>query len=332
MSDAGSGIAATRRMSATVFGIADDHALGGSLRLVVTNPNHLRAAKSAVDQVVGAIDHAASRFREDSELSRLNASPEQDIRVSPLLAQAIAAALRGAELTAGAVDPTIGSAIRLAGYDADFARVPADGAEIRLIAHRIPGWRAIQFAPMSRTVRLPRGVEIDLGATAKALASDLAAAAASKAAHGAGVLVSLGGDIACAGEAPADGWPIQASEDSAAAIDDSEETIAIFSGGIATSSTTVRRWTRGGAVLHHIIDPKTGLPADSCWRTATVVAASCVDANIASTAAIVMGPKAASWLEAHRLAARLVDLNGEVHRVPGWPTPAANSNLVPNIL
>src|SRR5882762_11844797 len=198
MSGARSGIAATRRMSATVFGIADDHALGGSLRLVVTNPNHLRAAKSAVDQVVGAIDHAASRFREDSELSRLNASPEQDIKVSPLLAQAIAAALRGAELTAGAVDPTIGSAIRLAGYDADFAQVPADGAEIRLIAHRIPGWRAIQFAPMSRMVRLPRGVEIDLGATAKALASDLAAAAASKAAGGAGVLMSLGGDIACA--------------------------------------------------------------------------------------------------------------------------------------
>jgi thiamine biosynthesis lipoprotein len=319
-------------MSAMVLGIADDRALGCSLRLVVTNPNQLRAAKTAVDQVVSAIDQAASRFREDSELSRLNASPEQDIKVSPLLAQAIAAAMRGAELTGGAVDPTVGSAIRLAGYDADFAQVPADGAEIRLIAHRIPGWQAIQFAPMSRIVRLPRGVEIDLGATAKALASDLAAAAASKAAGGAGALVSLGGDIACAGDAPIDGWPIQASEDSAAAIDDSQETIAIFSGGLATSSTTVRRWTRGGTVLHHIIDPATGLPADSCWRTATVVAASCVDANIASTAAIVMGPKAVSWLKAHRLAARLVDLKGEVLRVAGWPAPAANSNLVPKVL
>ena len=315
-----------------VLGIADDRALGSSLRLVVTNPNQLRAAKTAVDQIVSAIDQAASRFREDSELSMLNASPEQDIKVSPLLAQAIAAAMRGAELTGGAVDPTVGSAIRLAGYDADFAHVPADGAEIRLIAHRIPGWQAIQFAPMSRIVRLPRGVEIDLGATAKALASDLAAAAASKAAGGAGALVSLGGDIACAGEAPIDGWPIQASEDSAAAIDDSQETIAIFSGGLATSSTMVRRWTRGGTVLHHIIDPATGLPADSCWRTATVVAASCVDANIASTAAIVMGPKAVSWLKAHRLAARLVDLKGEVLRVAGWPAPAANSNLVPKVL
>ena len=319
-------------MSAMVLGIADDHALGGSLRLVVTNPTYLRAAKAAVDEVVSAIDHAASRFREDSELSRLNSSPERDVTVTPLLAQAIAAGLRGAELTGGAVDPTVGSAIRLAGYDADFAQVPADGAEIHLIAHSVPGWRAIQFDARSRTVRLPRGVEIDLGATAKALASDLAAAAASKAVAGAGVLVSLGGDIACAGEAPPEGWPIQTSEDSAAPIDENEESIAISSGGIATSSTTVRRWTRGGIVLHHIIDPTTGLPAESCWRTASVVAGSCVDANIASTAAIVMGPSALSWLEANRLAARLVDLKGGVHRVAGWPTREPNSNLVPNVL
>ena len=86
-------------MSTMVLGIADDRALGGSLRLVVTNPTSLRAAKAAVDEVVNAIDQAASRFREDSELSRLNALPERDIKVSPLLAEAIAAGLRGAELT-----------------------------------------------------------------------------------------------------------------------------------------------------------------------------------------------------------------------------------------
>lgn len=314
-------------MSSAVLGITDDRALGSSLRLIVTQPERLMAAKAAVDEVVKAIDLAASRFREDSELSTLNASPEQDVTISPLLAQAIAAALRGAELTGGAVDPTIGSAIRLAGYDADFASVPADGEPIQLIAHRIPGWRAIRFDLHSRTVRLPRGVELDLGATAKALASDLAAAAASKTIDGGGVLVSLGGDIAVAGEAPPEGWPVQASEDSAAPIDDDEETVTITSGGIATSSTTVRRWTRGGVVLHHIIDPATGLPAKGPWRTATVVAATCVDANIASTAAIVMGHKAPAWLESHRLPARLVDHKGRVRRVAGWPAPAGNSYL-----
>src|SRR5450759_1953378 len=266
-------------MSSSVLGIADGRALGGSLRVIVTRPGSLRAAKAAVDEVVAAIDLAASRFRENSELSRLNSSPERDVTVSPLLAQAIGAALRGAELSGGAVDPTIGSAVRLAGYDSDFAKVPADGDHIHLIAHQVPGWRAIRFDVHSRSVRLPRGVEIDLGATAKALASDLAAAAASKAIGGSGGLVSLGGDSAVAGQAPVGGWSIQTSDDSAAPIDDTAETISITSGGIATSSTTVRRWTRGGVVLHH-----------------------------------------------------LVDLDGNVHRVAGWPEPAANSDRLPNVL
>jgi thiamine biosynthesis lipoprotein len=319
-------------MSSTVLGIADGRALGGTLRVAVTRPGALRAAKAAVDEIVAAMDQAASRFREDSELSLLNASPDRDITLSPLLAQAIAAALRGAELSGGAVDPTIGSAIRLAGYDADFALVPVDGDQIRLYSERVPGWRAVRLDVRSRTVRVPRGVEIDLGATAKALASDMAAAAASKAIDGAGVLVSLGGDIAVAGEAPDGGWSIQTSEDSGAPIDDLEEAVSITSGGIATSSTTVRRWTRGGVVLHHIIDPATGLPADSCWRTASVVAGTCVDANIASTAAIVMGRDAIPWLEASRLPARLVDLAGDVHRVAGWPERSANSNRFPHDL
>jgi thiamine biosynthesis lipoprotein len=317
-------------MSSTVLGIADDSALGSSLRLVVTKPAGLMAAKAAVDEVVNAIDLAASRFREDSELSRINTSPDRDVTISQLLAKAIAAALRGAELTGGAVDPTIGSAIRLAGYDSDFASVPADGEPIQLFAQAIPGWQAMHFNPHSRTLRLPRGVELDLGATAKALASDLAATAASKAIEGGGVLVSLGGDVAVAGEAPPGGWPVQASEDSSAPIDDEAETVTIMSGGLATSSTTVRRWTRGGVVLHHIIDPATGLPSDSPWRTATVVAGTCVDANIASTAAIVMGHKTLAWLEAHRLPARLIDQSGRVRRVAGWPEPAGNSYLVLN--
>ncbi|MGA7913376.1 MAG: FAD:protein FMN transferase [Candidatus Dormiibacterota bacterium] len=317
-------------MTATAFAIADGRALGGSMRVVVTRPESLATARAAADKVVAEIDAAASRFRDDSELSRLNATPERDVVVGPLLAKAIAAALRGASLTGGAVDPTVGSAVRLAGYDGDFANIPSDGPSIRLVARRIPGWEAIRFSAALRTVRIPKGVEIDLGATAKALASDLAAEAASRAIGGAGALVSLGGDIAVAGEPPAGGWSIQVSEDSAAPIREGEETVSITSGGLATSSITVRRWTRGGAALHHIIDPATGLPAESRWRTATVAAATCVDANIASTAAIVKGEEAVAWLEANRLAARLVDREGRVSRLAGWPVPG-NSESVPNV-
>ena len=306
----------------TAVGIADDRALGGSLRLIVTHEPSLASAKAAVDEVVRAVDLAANRFREDSELSRLNATPDRDVMVSALLLQLIAAALRGARLTGGAVDPTVGSALKLAGYDADFAAVPADGMAIDLVVSRIPGWQAIGLNEAARTVRVPQGVDLDLGATAKALTSDLAAKAALARIGAGGVLVSLGGDISVAGEPPAEGWLIQASEDSNAPIHEGEETISIRSGGIATSSTTVRRWTRGGVALHHIIDPLTGLPSDGPWRTVTVVAGTCIDANIASTAAIVMGEAAIGWLEANRLPARLVDNTGSVHRLSGWPIPS----------
>ncbi|HEY6874764.1 MAG TPA: FAD:protein FMN transferase [Candidatus Dormibacteraeota bacterium] len=298
--------------------IADDRALGCSLRVIVTRPARLAAAKAAVDQVLRDIDAAASRFRPDSELSRINAVPESEVQVSPLLGRFIAEALRAARITDGAVDPTVGRAVRLAGYDVDFGLVPADGAPLRLIASTIPGWQAVRYDEASRRLRLPHGVELDLGSTAKALASDLAAAAA---AGEGGVLLSLGGDIAVAGEAPLGGWNIQVSEDSGAAIDERDETIAITAGGIATSSTTVRRWTRGGVELHHIIDPETGLPAAGRWRTVTVFAASCVDANIGSTAAIVMGATAIEWLEARSLPARLVSRDGAVERTSRWPDP-----------
>ena len=313
-------------MTATVLGIADDRALGGTLRVIVTRPRSLAAAKAAVDEVITAIDVAASRFREESELSRLNATPEREVTVSPLLAKAIAAALRGAELSDGAVDPTVGNAIRLAGYDSDFASVLKDGGPLRVHAERIPGWRAIRFDAASNRVWIPRGVEVDLGATAKALASDLAAAAACRVIEGGGVLVSLGGDIAVAGEPPAGGWSVQVSEDSAAPIEEGEETVSISAGGMATSSTTVRRWTRGGVVLHHIIDPATGRPVAGPWRTATVAAATCVDANIASTGAIVKGKGAVAWLETRGLAARLVDRRGTVSRVTGWPSRGVPAN------
>ncbi|HEY8815514.1 MAG TPA: FAD:protein FMN transferase [Candidatus Dormibacteraeota bacterium] len=306
----------------TAVAIADDRALGGTLRVIVTHEPDLAAAKSAVDKVVRAVDLAANRFREDSELSRLNATPGRDVVVSALLTKLIAAALRGARLTGGAVDPTVGSAVKLAGYNSDFAAVPADGIAIDLVVSRIPGWQAIVFDEAARTVRLPQGVDLDLGATAKALTSDLAAAAALSVVARGGVLVSLGGDISVAGDPPAEGWLIQASEDSSAPIDELEETISVKSGGIATSSTTVRKWTRGGVELHHIIDPATGLPSLGPWRTATVVAGSCVDANIASTAAIVMGEAAIPWLQAARLPARLVDRTGTVHRMSGWPKPS----------
>ena len=302
-------------------------AFGTSMHVVVTDPAHLDTARASVERIVELIDIACSRFRDDSELSRLLAGegPKEAV-VSPLLAQALATALRAAEITDGAVDPTVGAAVRSAGYTVDFGSVAPDGAPISLLVRPVPGWRGVHLHTASRRVEIPAGVEIDLGATAKALAADLAAAAARDAIDGGGVLVSLGGDVAVAGAPPEAGWHVQIAEDSRAPITPDGETIAIRSGGVATSSTTVRRWRRGGIELHHIIDPATGLPASGPWRTVSVVAGSCVDANIAATAAIVRGAAATTWLAAAGLPARLVDRSGAVVRVAGWPAPTAQTS------
>jgi thiamine biosynthesis lipoprotein len=314
-------------------------ALGTSVHVLCTHddtrPFHtgaaadgLEAASTAVRDVLEDVDEAYSRFRDDSELTQLNANAGRTIRISPLLATAIDAALRAARLTDGAVDPTIGRAIRVAGYDDDFSRIAAEdfderGREMKLRAWRVPGWQGIRLDRRLRTVWLPQDVELDLGSTGKALAADLAATAAIAAAGGGGVLVSLGGDIAIAGEPPSGGWRILVAEDSRVRADGDGDVICVPAGGVATSSTTVRRWSRGGAVLHHIIDPQTSLPTSGPFRTVTVVAATCLDANIASTAAIVRGEAAIDWLTSCRLPARLIENDGTIHYIGRWPDPAS---------
>jgi len=131
--------------------------------------------------------------------------------------------------------------------------------------------------------------------------------------------VSIGGDIATAGTPPPDGWPVRVAEDHSSPFDAAGQTIALRGGGLATSSTTVRRWTRGERELHHILDPASGRPAPECWRTVSVAADCCVDANIASTAAIVRGERAPGWLEGLGLPSRLVAVDGTVSFTAGWP-------------
>ena len=298
---------------------SDGRALGTQVRVVVTRPQRLAVARAAMDRVLADIDQACSRFREDSELSRLNAASGTEHTVSPLLATAIGHGLRAAQVTNGDVDPTVGTAMRLIGYDVDFASVVSSGEPLVLTVQPIPGWRTVRFNARARSVFIPRGVELDLGATAKALAADLAAAAALEALGDGGVLVSLGGDIALAGEAPAGGWSIQVSDDSTAPFDSGAERVSLASGAVATSSTRTRSWRRGAVELHHIIDPRTGGPVDSMWRLVTVVAATCVDANTAATASIVRGAAAVPWLDGMGLPSRLVANDDAVVRVAGWP-------------
>jgi thiamine biosynthesis lipoprotein ApbE len=294
-------------------------ALGTGVRLVVTEEGGALPARRAVEAVLAAVDGACSRFRDDSELWALNNAGSRWVSVSRLLLEALDAALWAAMVTGGAVDPTIGGPLRAVGYDRDFAAVAADAAPIVVRLRPAPGWQAVALDHARCRVRLGPGVELDLGSTAKALAADRAAVAAQAAAGSGGILVSLGGDIAVAGEAPEGGWPVLVAEDHTAPLDPDGDIVLIADGGLATSSTRVRRWTRGEVELHHIIDPATGAPVQGPWRTATVAAATCLEANTAATAAIVMGVDGVGWLEERGLSARLVSEAGEVTTVGDWP-------------
>ena len=227
------------------------------------------------------------------------------------------AAMRGAQLTGGIVDPTVGKALRVLGYDRDFALVGGRSTDVTFKAEKVAGWQAVTVDRASCTVTVPAGVELDLGATAKAMCADRAAARAA-ADTGVGVLVSLGGDVAVAGLGPEGGWPIGISDDHAAPAEEAACTVSIASGGLATSSTAVRRWNRDGIEVHHLLDPRRGLPAEEVWTTVSVAAGSCLDANIASSAAVILGIEAPAWLEAAGLPARLAGSRGVV-TVCGWP-------------
>jgi thiamine biosynthesis lipoprotein len=300
-------------------------ALGCEVQLVVTDPAALTGARASVEQDIRDIDLACSRFREDSELEVVHRYADQVIPVSRLLAGAVAAALDAAAATGGDVDPTVGSAMCAVGYDRDFAEVLPVAGPVRIIHRPVPGWRRVELDVACRTLRLPRGVRLDLGATAKALTADMA----SRRVHqmfGCGVLVGLGGDIAVAGPPPQQGWPVRV-QDVTGAVDERpagpSTTVSVYGGGLATSSTTARQWVRGGQLMHHILDPRSGVPISSRWRTVTVAAGSCLAANIASTASIVRGEPAVGWLEGRGLAARFVDNAGRLVTTSAWPDRAA---------
>lgn len=291
-------------------------ALGTVAELVLTDPDARVAGSRVLHDELDRMDLLASRFRPDSEIARLHRAGGRQVRVSDELLETVAVALRAAEATDGAVDPTVGRAMERIGYDRDFARV-APGVAGRLPGPQaVPGWRTVEVDVAAATLRVPEGVVLDLGATAKALAADRIATRIHREC-GSGVLVSLGGDVAVAG-APPEGFAIGLGDDCRVA-DDGAGTVAVRSGGLATSGLAVRHWRLGGHPVHHIVDPATGLPVDPVWRTVTVCAASCVDANTASTAAMVLGAGAPAWLAARSLPARLVRAGGEVVAVGAWP-------------
>lgn len=291
-------------------------ALGTDVVVASTDPDQIDRARSIVADALEAVDDTCSRFRPDSELSRANARAGEEVGISPLLCEIIGAALDAAALTDGLCDPTVGPALVAAGYNITFAAVPVEGPALELDARPVPGWQQVHLDRTRCRLRMSVAVQLDVGAIGKAWAADRAASIAADVTR-CGVLVSCGGDVAVRGEPPRGGWPVEVSEVGPGL--GHSAMVMIDSGGLATSGTGARRWRRGGVPLHHIIDPRSGVPADTPWLAVSATGRRCVDANRATTAAIVLGHEAPGWLEQRGISARLVSRDGDVVLTGGWP-------------
>lgn len=295
-----------------------------SARIVVTDAVALPRARRIADRILLDVESACSRFRPDSELSRIGGRASEGVEVGDMLAALVERALLAARDTDGDVDPTLGGVLDHLGYDRDVRLTPraqhGDEASFSLsvATPREPGWKRVRLE--GRTLFVPDDLRLDLGATAKAIAADLSARAISDELH-CGALVSLGGDVSTAGPSrDAAGWTIAVQD----LPRDPRTTITLADGfAVATSSTQKRRWTHEGRQMQHILDPRLGLPAPAVWRSVTVAAHNCYRANLLSTAAIVRGRRALEWLARGDEPARLVDTHGNVVHLNGWPEEAA---------
>jgi FAD:protein FMN transferase len=287
-----------------------------TVRLVVGDEAVLQGAAGDLISLMQRVDAAASRFRTDSDLSWANLNHGRPIAVSRMLIDLIDGALEGARCSDGALDPTVGADLRRLGYDRDILLVGHSAERPRRphagLSLSRPTWRQVRVDRGAGLLTVPIGAILDLGATAKAQTADLAAEAIHRH-YGCDVLVEIGGDLAVAGVKS--DWQIAVAERNGEA----DQQISLHSGGLATSTTMVRRWQHGSEIVHHIVDPATGRPAAGPWRTASVAAATALQANVCSTAAIVLGDRAPAWLEQQSVAARLVGTDGTVHLVGDWP-------------
>jgi thiamine biosynthesis lipoprotein len=292
-------------------------AIGTTNEILVTRPDVLARAVEVASDYLRELDATCSRFRPDSELSKFAAqaaAADTTWYASPLLLDYLHAALYAAELTDGLVDFTVGSALISTGYDQDVDAVRAR-SDFHATSAEVPGWQWVSFGSLGR-VSVPQGTVIDLGASAKAHAADQIARLLALHLPG-GFLVNLGGDIATSGDVPAEGWSVGVE----AADGTERQAVAITTQAITTSSTQLRTWQTDAGPAHHIIDPRTGDTAAAVWAQVSCVAATALEANTASTAALVLGEDAVAWLDARGVPARLERLDGTAVFTCGWPQP-----------
>jgi FAD:protein FMN transferase len=248
-------------------------------------------------------DRRFSRFLASSELCRVNASPAGLILLSEEFASMVSLALDAARSTGGLVTPTVGGAVVAAGYDRDFGILPRDGVAVG--PARVPPLSALSLR--GRMLLRSEPVELDLNGVVKGRTVDDALKLA-----GSG-WVAAGGDVATTAPVVV-GLP-------------EGGTVTLDAGGLATSSVAKRTWLAGGERQHHLIDPATGAPARTPWRDVTVAAGSCLAADVAAKAALLLGHAGPSWLDRRDLAGRFVAHDGRVLVNEHWQQAVPSAPL-----
>ena len=314
-------------------------AMGCQMVLTLAAGRHEEAERAFTDGVhlVEEAEQCLSRFRPDSELSRLNDRAGVWTDVSPMLAAVLQLALRSARQTGGLCTPTLLRAIEAAGYDRDFhALTPSAelGSVVRGTRLAAPGqvarrrlrpmspprarhvtWRAVQVNAQTLRARLPSGVRLDLAGVAKGWTADRLADLLGAIGP---CLVDAGGDLAARGTAPGlNGWPVAIADPHQPDAD--LALVMLRDAGLATSGTDFRRWSQGGQARHHLIDPRTGLPARTDLLTASVIAPTTAAADVHAKVALLLGRRRGlAYLARNSLAGLLVGQDRRVCTTPRW--------------
>ncbi len=286
------------------------HAMGTSMLALVeadVEPAILRELPEKFD----AWEQSLSRFRSDSELCELNRTTGQNVAVSPVLWEVFKAAMDAEALTGGLVNPLIADALVVAGYDRSFDQMLAGEFSLQLPSGSplVPTLADVIADAAAQTIRMPVGAHLDFGGVAKGWAAHQAMLALST---DGSALFSAGGDIAVSGpRANGDPWDISVEDpfQPGSYI----EMLYLDGGGVATSGRDYRNWMRNGVPQHHIIDPRTGLPAETDIFTATVIASSALHAEALAKAVLISGSDAGlAWLDSDDSVAGLLVLeNGQ---------------------
>jgi thiamine biosynthesis lipoprotein len=263
------------------------------------NPLRARQGFAKAQQYIQGAERRFTRFSADSELSQLNRSAGGWFRASADMVFVVMLAQQYAGQTNGLFDPSVLPDLEKAGYDRSMDLIRADGSALPA-AEAKPGadrgrlpLEGLIVDPDRNLIHLPDGMRLDLGGIAKGWIAEQAATILAE--YSNACLVDAGGDMFMVGTPDGrDSWQIELEDPQNPAW--TLTSLDVPPGAVTTSSVNKRRWTQGGVARHHLIDPRSGLPAESGWLSVTVLAPHADLSEVFAKALLIAGPDEAETI------------------------------------